>query len=378
MPSSSQDVPDDRDARLVVLGIDQTHARDGDSAAQAAAKAILTNRGNAPRIYQNTLVFLAADRTRMQDLDEATRRYLAWESIHDEREQLELAPQQVKQVETQLKAASDTVDARLPETYQWVLVPKQASPSDPTDWDAIRLTGQEPLALRAARRLRSDELLLPVYAASRLRLDLDRTPLWRGDYVEVRQLVDDYARYPYLSRIIDSTVLVRTIAEGVGLLTWETDTFAYADGYDEAAERYIGLRGGTHVLLDDQASGLLVKPDVARRQLNAETPSGGVVDPDTPQKPGGEDVEPGDREPPDAQPRRYHGAVTLDTARVGRDASRIADEVIVHLAGLVGSTVTVTLEVEAVVPDGVPDNVVRTVTENGRELGFTNQEFERE
>jgi hypothetical protein len=35
-------------------------------------------------------------------------------------------------------------------------------------------------------------------------------------------------------------------------------------------------------------------------------------------------------------------AVTLDATRVGRDASRIAEEVIAHLAGLVDSTVTVT------------------------------------
>ena len=61
-----------------------------------------------------------------------------------------------------------------------------------------------------------------------------------------------------------------------------------------------------------------------------------------------------------------------------RDASRIADEVIAHLAGLVGATVKVTLEVEAEIPSGTPDNVVRTVTENSRTLKFTSQGFEKE
>ena len=42
--------------------------------------------------------------------------------------------------------------------------------------------------------------------------------------------------------------------------------------------------------------------------------------------------------------------MTLDAARVGRDAGRIAEEVIAHLAGLVGAKVTVTLEIEAAVP----------------------------
>jgi len=76
--------------------------------------------------------------------------------------------------------------------------------------------------------------------------------------------------------------------------------------------------------------------------------------------------------------KRFHGTVTLDATRVGRDASRIADEVIAHLSGLVGAKVTVTLEVEAEVPAGVPDNMVRTVTENSRTLKFTSQGFEKE
>ena len=79
-----------------------------------------------------------------------------------------------------------------------------------------------------------------------------------------------------------------------------------------------------------------------------------------------------------AKPKRFHGTAKLDSARVGRDASRIADEVIAHLAGLVGAEVTVTIEIEAAIPSGAPDNVVRTVTENSRTLKFTSQGFEAE
>jgi predicted AAA+ superfamily ATPase len=56
------------------------------SAAETAARAILESRGNTPRLYRNTLVFLAADKVRLQDLDEAVRRFLAWESILAEKE----------------------------------------------------------------------------------------------------------------------------------------------------------------------------------------------------------------------------------------------------------------------------------------------------
>ena len=83
---------------------------------------------------------------------------------------------------------------------------------------------------------------------------------------------------------------------------------------------------------------------------------------------------PGPAQPP--KPKRYHGTVVLDPARVGRDAGRIADEVVTHLVGLVGSTVRVTLEIDAEIPEGTPDNVVRTVTENSRTLKFKTHGFE--
>ena len=49
-----------------------------------------------------------------------------------------------------------------------------------------------------------------------------------------------------------------------------------------------------------------------------------------------------------------------------------------HLAGLLHANVEVTLEIRAEIPDGVPDHVVRTITENCRTLRFKAQEFEEE
>ncbi len=77
-------------------------------------------------------------------------------------------------------------------------------------------------------------------------------------------------------------------------------------------------------------------------------------------------------------PRRRARGACHAYARTGRDAGRIADEVISHLVGLVGSNVRVTLETDTEIPGGAPDNVVRTVTENSRTLKFTSQGFEKE
>ncbi len=68
----------------------------------------------------------------------------------------------------------------------------------------------------------------------------------------------------------------------------------------------------------------------------------------------------------------------VDPLRLGRDAARIAEEVIQHLTGLVGAEVEITLEIQAKLPDGASDKLVRDVTENCRTLKFTDHGFEQE
>ena len=389
MPQSGADVPDDMEARLVVLAIDHPYSRDTNNKAQAAAQAILQSRGTSPRLFQNTLVFLAVDQARLQDLDEAVRRWLAWKSILDEQKELNLDPHQVRQAETQQKSADGAAAGRIPEAYQWLLVPVQTTPQLPMQWQAYRLSGQESLAIRAGKKLKSEELLVPSLAGTRLRMELDRVPLWRGDHVAICQLAEDFARYAYLPRLCDFGVLVTAVQDGQALLLWQKELFAYADSYDEAAGRYRGLRCGQRVdVIQSSSEGLVVKPDVAFRQQQADQAAaaativrpvvtgaaedGGQIGTLDGPRPG-----PGGAKS-STRPKRYHGTIELDAARVGRDAGRIAEEIIAHLSGIVGANVRVTLEIEATVQGGVPENVVRTVTENSRTLKFTSHGFEKE
>jgi hypothetical protein len=229
-------------------------------------------------------------------------------------------------------------------------------------------------------------LLISGLAASRLRLELDQVPLWRGNHVPIQQLTEDFARYLYLPRLRDTGVLAEAIRGGLGLLTWAQDSFAYAESFDETADRYRGLRAGQQVWIDeDNPLGLLVMPESAKSQLAAEATSsgdgttsttGGTGD-GTTTTTGGMG---GGTQLPETvtAPTRFHGTVTLDSKRVGRDAGRIADEVISHLAGIVGANVKVILEIEVEIPTGAPEHVVQTVTENCRTLKFDSQGFEKE
>ena len=160
-------------------------------------------------------------------------------------------------------------------------------------------------------------------------------------------------------------------------MTWEQDSFAYADSYDEAEGRYRGLHHGPRGALSDSDPGLIVRPDVAGRQIESE-----VDPPDPPVPPedgNGEQGEEGETPIEEDPPlKRYHGAVRLDSTRFGRDASDVANEVIAHLAGLLGADVELTLEIKANIPGGAPEQVVRTVTENSRALKFDDSGFETE
>ncbi len=188
----------------------------------------------------------------------------------------------------------------------------------------------------------------------------------------MRDLWSFYSQYLYLPRLRDVGVLLEAIADGVGSLAWRQDGFAYDDARDEAAGRFAGLRAGEGLRLSD-ATGFVVQPAAAEAQLEAERgagpASGGPRGGDGPPAGGGEHE--GEGEQPSATVlRRFHGSVALDPTRLSRDASDIAEAVVAHLNGLLGASVEVTLEIHAEIPDGAPDNVVRTVTENAATLRF--------
>jgi hypothetical protein len=270
------------------------------------------------------------------------------------------------------------------------------------EWLEIKLgNGGEGLAPRASAKLKGEELLLLQITPAqtryclggiRLRHELDRIPLWRGDHVSLKQLADDFAKYLYLPRLKDSDVLVAAVRDGISRLTWQTETFAYAERFDESRGRYVALQAGQalQVLLDGQS--VLVKPEAAAKQVEADrqataastaTATGGSATASTGSAgevgiaTAGENRTAGATAPAiERQLRRFHGAAELDTIRIGRDAARIAEEVVQHLASVPGTEVRVTIEVEADIPQGASEELVRTITENCRTLRFKSHGFE--
>jgi hypothetical protein len=61
-----------------------------------------------------------------------------------------------------------------------------------------------------------------------------------------------------------------------------------------------------------------------------------------------------------------------------RDAGTVLQEVVSQLAAVPQANVRVTLEIEADLPQGAPDDVVRAINENARTLKFRISGFEEE
>lgn len=178
-------------------------------------------------------------------------------------------------------------------------------------------------------------------------------------------------------------------------MTWQSETFAYADGWDKTRKRYKGLktRQAIRVLTDGQS--VLMKPAVAAAQMQAESQQlaateattrgdGTGARPSTAGTANQAGLGPGAMPPatsgrsstPVPQLRRFHASVTIDPLRLGRDASQIAEEIVQHLTRIVGAQVEITFEIQAELADGAPDKLVRDVTENCRTLRFNNYGFE--
>jgi predicted AAA+ superfamily ATPase len=370
-PQNSGEVPDEAEARLVILSPRTPHKRgtnDGASDAIKAAQQILDQRGTVPRKYRNMLLFAAADEDAVTNLLPEVRRYLAWKSIVADATVLNLDRPQEKQARDSEESADKTVAAQLDAAYKWALVPTQEG-TQPLKWEALPLdTGLASIGSipqRVSHRLQTDEHLISAWSPTHLRRELDKY-LWKEGqpHVGVKPLWEEYlARYCYFPRLRDKDVLLSTIKAGVV----SRDFFGYATGVREDGS-YEGLSFGVPapgVYYDDTS--VLVRPEVAAKQSERVEEEEEEQREETKKAP-----------PPSKIAKRFYGTVRLDPLRLGTSAGRIGDEIVRHLQSQVGSEVEVILELHAKLKDGAPEHVIRTVLENARSLKFENFGFEDE
>jgi hypothetical protein len=240
------------------------------------------------------------------------------------------------------------------------------------EWIASKVPAQDGLLSRASKKLAVDEGLLPELGPARLDRELQKF-IWNGKgHLSLKDLWEYLNRYIYLPRVKDKNVLVKTVRSAVGSMV--PGPFAYAERWDENADRYIGLAvqnaANAPVVIDSDS--VIVKPDVAELHLNRVRETPPADGPAVPKPiPEGTGLCPGPAPvQPEKEPTRFLGTVMISADRPAHEMRRIVEAIIEQLTTLPGSEVTLRLEIDAEVPSGLDRSKVRTLLENANTLGF--------
>ena len=392
-PVSSNDIPDEQAARLVILRPEDSFRRaNGKDSGKALTTIVefLNTRGTSPRVYRNMLAFVAPDQDKLRDLQTEVKRFIAWKSILSDKDDLNLDGGQLREAESSLNRSNSSVETRIKETYCWLLVPyiDQYEDIKTIQWEISNLGGgDDEIVSKATKKMIQGEQIITTWAPALLKMSLDEL-LWKdSDDIAVKKLWEYLCTYCYLPRLANYSVLEDAIAKGVH----STEFFGIAAGY--TGERYLDLKLNETVFSINQ-SDLLVKPSVAMKQIMEERKPdvpGGSSMPDSnggsgsvggsqggqgqPQT-GGTSGQTGGSGAAAPKNTRFFMSAKLDNTRVNKNVNDYLTEVIQHLMGVDGADVELTLEVSVTAPDGIPATTVRTVSENCRTLKIQNFGFE--
>ena len=393
-PEDTALIPDEESVRLVILGTQTAHkGKNTESEAMKQIREILARRGSSPRLNQNMVLFVAADQEKVPILERAIREHLAWQSISADAEQLNLTPHQASQTKTKAESAKQQLTKQIADTYRYLLTPDQKEPLDPKTLEIeehpLATQSNDALAIRASLCAKQDGLFATIFAGSLLRMTLDDFSLWTeggGNHVTLKKLWEYFARYPYLPRLRDQEVLLKAVRDGVAQKL--EDNFAYAERWDGAKNRYINLKVMTTAepILDGES--VLVHPEAAQRQREAEEAKASAERAKLGIQEGasadGYRINDGmggtspreESQTPRSISRHFRGIVELESLRATRDFGRIMDEIITHLLKAEDSIVKLTVEINAELPNGADEQLKRTVIENANTLKLTHNGFE--
>lgn len=389
-PASSANVPDEQSLRLVILPYGRYHqkATNGENPAIACAQEMLENRGSSPRAWRNMLVFLAADHVMVNQMVDVAKHVLAWESIKDGADELNLTQRQVREAATGLQQSSSELDQAIGSAYCWLLVPSidRAAGTMQVEWNIQRLNGTvlDEQLNSAMSRLTGDGDIITTWAPRLLASDLRL--LWgEADAIEVKKLWEQLCRYCYLPRLTGFDVLQSALLEGVAS---DAGLFALASGV-RADGSFADLRFKQPVM-GVSPNDLVVRPEAAQKQIEAEVkpataqpissdgallpqPSRSSTQPLCPPAtpPGTESPKP----PTQIDPTHFTMRAPIEATRVTRNVHNVVQEILEHVVGVAGASVRISIDVELDAPNGIPAPTVRTLRENCRNLGISDVEF---
>jgi hypothetical protein len=255
----SSDIPDSESLKLVILrGEDKKVMRD-----------ILTNKGQTPRVYRNTVFFLYPLESERPGFVNILKRKIAYERIEEGRD-LSLSDDQKQEVKKELKKAQDGLRESIRRLYRMVAIPDKKGFRE-SDLGIPTYGEKTSLDQAVYEKLRSDGEILAEKVAP---LFIKEKYLSGKKYVVTQQIYESSLKTPGEPRPASKKVLEQGINEGVnkklfGLGELQNDQPKYVRESTQA-ELY-----GNEILVDKS---LIVDEDVPSPVKNVRvTPGDGQI-----------------------------------------------------------------------------------------------------
>lgn len=386
-PEDTTAVPESDVVRLIVLSPSQslTNRASEPNDAEPATLELLRHRGDAHRVNPNTLLFIAARKDEVRVLRDATRTWMAWQSINsgDEDSGFQAIPnltgERRRQVNGSLRAAETARRNALVRAYRWAMAPYQPDPQQSDaytmkSWQTGTAAQDNPgdIITSALETFRKEEALLDALNPGTLEGMLQRYYWDDRDHVQVKELWDALTQNVHMFRLSNRTVLEQCIIAGVA-----EGRFGYAEGHDgneyQGNLRFRESMDNVNLPL----TGLLVNPVMAELEQEKRI----QATPDPPQKPDDPhitDPQPDDSDDDDGiakpptyttRPRHVVARKIVESDAAMYDFNQLRDEIIRNLRND-GGDVTVEVIIRADKTDGFSESITRAVRENSAQLEF--------
>ena len=379
----SSEVPDDESLRLVILRPEYRHGNSSsDSNAIDQADKFLQQRGEQPRQNQNRLVFLAADAGSFEGCRAACRQYLAWRSIVEDKNALNLTPYDVEQAGASKHNAESKFQGMLNQVFKWILAPRKESggttAAAAVEWDSYSVDVAPGNRMSTILdKCNDEEVVNARYAPFMLKRKLEQTffaPRENGEllpHVAVSEVWQACCRYLDWPRLTNKGVLLDTIVQGLHAL----ETFGLASNIADGIYQGIVYGEQRDRINGDELEHLL-RPEVAakakadalrkvgRTEAAEEVEASVVSSESTPST----QTFPGQSRPQAYTPgvssqasssasakptkARLSTQISYETGLV--EFQKLYNDVIAHLASQYGSKVTIQVDVSATYPEGYP------------------------
>jgi hypothetical protein len=185
-PKEPKDVPEGEDLKLIILNRSLTGSK-----LQSKMKDFLTNKGETPRVYRNTLLFLSTVDSEREVFDLVTRRRIAYDMIVKD-SALNLATEDRKTIQETMKKEDDALKRQIRMLYRLVFVPAKGETLKPVDLGIPTYGEKKSLDDSVYERLRMDgeicEKISPAVLANKY--------LSEKNYAKTKQIYESLLKTP--------------------------------------------------------------------------------------------------------------------------------------------------------------------------------------